>query len=421
MNQKEEILQWILELEKYARDQGLSMRILDSIEECKQHIYKEDLPWQALKQQIEDVMESVGLKVQQTDVTVQRQNGDRISVEKVQAQVRRMAEQCHRENIDSVNAIQDRKDINIRESIRQMGEIIHTEAHLEKILEKNQYEKHFQQIKYAYDQNMAKMAGEMVGDISGNYDHMADHMRSMFQSMGGSIDGIRSERLYHEYEAERDTIEKKLNRETQTADYGGSSIMEFASKTKECIQNIVKKMILKKRLFTWIPILLLLVAVISVTVVKYQERNDSETAGKQIIDFMKDIIPENKQEAYGLTAFGYIAMAMTVSYISNIIAFTLIFIVVYAFYLRKLKKWYNRRICENCETYLKAELAAFGQENQLAQKTDQAVAQIVEESEQQYLVIFNRIFAGTKYGEKTAAEDSGFEALQRKWSQLNYR
>lgn len=148
-----------------------------------------------------------------------------------------------------------------------MGEIAHTEAHLVKLMEKNQYENHFQQIKYAYDQNMVKMAGEMVGDFSSNYDHMADHMRSMFQSVGGSIDGIRSERFYHEYETERDTIEKKLIRETQTADYGGSSIMEFANKTKECIQNIVKKIILKKRLFTWIPILLLLVAAISVTVV----------------------------------------------------------------------------------------------------------------------------------------------------------
>lgn len=421
MNQREEITQWILELEKYARDQGLSMRILDSIEECKQHIYKEDLPWQTLKQQIEDVMESVGLKVQQADVTVQRQNGDRISVEKVQAQVRRMAEQCHRENIDSVNAIQDRKEINIRESIRQMGEIAHTEAHLEKLMEKNRYENHFQQIKYAYDQNMVKMAGEMVVDISSNYDHMADHMRSMFQSMGGSIDGIRSERFYHEYETERDTIEKKLIRETQTADYGGSSIMEFANKTKECIQNIVKKMILKKRLFTWIPILLLLVVAISVTVIKYQERDDSEVSGQQIIDFIEDVIPENEKEAYGLTAFGYFMMALTVSYISNIIAFILIFIVVYAFYLRKLKKWCNRRICESCEMYLKAELAAFEHGNQLAQKTDQAVSQIVEDCEQQYLVIFNRIFAGTKYEEKTAAEDSGFEVLQRKWSQINYR
>lgn len=421
MNQREEILQWILELEKYARDQGLSMRILDSIEGCKQHIYKEDLPWQTLKQQIEDVMESVRLKVQQTDVTVQRQNGDRISVEKVQEQVRRMAEQCHRENIDSVNAIQDRKEINIRESIRQMGEIAHTKAHLEKLLEKNRYENHFQQIKYAYDQNMVKMAGEMVVDISSNYDHMADHMRSMFQSMCGSIHGIRSERFYHEYETERDTIEKKLIRETQTADYGGSSIMEFANKTKECIQNIVKKMILKKRLFTWIPILLLLVVAISVTVIKYQERDDSEVSGQQIIDFIEDVIPENEKEAYGLTAFGYFMMALTVSYISNIIAFILIFIVVYAFYLRKLKKWCNRRIYESCETYLKAELAAFEHGNQLAQKTDQAVSQIVEDCEQQYLVIFNRIFAGTKYEEKTAAEDSGFEVLQRKWSQINYR
>lgn len=190
MNQREEIIQWISELEEYAKNQGLSMRILDSIEECRQHLYREDIPWQELQQQIEGVMESVGLKVQQTDVAACKRNDSGVAVEKVQAQVRRMAEECHRENMDSVNAVEDRKNINIRESIRQMGEITHAEAHMEKLLEKNRYTDYFQQIKNSYDRNMSKMAGEMVGDINGNYDHMANHMKSMFHNIGGYMDGI---------------------------------------------------------------------------------------------------------------------------------------------------------------------------------------------------------------------------------------
>ncbi len=417
MNQKEEIIQWISKLQEYAKNQGLSMRILDSIEDCRQHIYREDMPWQELRQQIEGVMESVGLKVQQTDVASRKRNDNSVSVEKVQAQVRQMAEECHRENMDSVAAVEDRKNINIRESIRQMGEITHTEAHMEQLLDKNRYTDYFQQIKNSYEQNMSKMAGEMVGDISGNYDHMANHMKSMFQSIGGYADGIGNEKFYREYETEKDKVRKKLTSETQTADYGGSSIMEFASRTMESIHDMTKKFIVQKRLLIWIPIILLVVIVISMTVVKYQTRDDSDVSVVKIMESM----PKNAEEVSKLAAFMYFMIALIVAYIGNIVAAVLIFTVLYAVYRRVIKKWCSHRICEKSGEYLRTELAAFERENQLAHKTDQAVSQIVEDCEQQYLVILNRIFAGTKYEEKAGEETTGFEVLQRQWDKLKYR
>lgn len=103
-----------------------------------------------------------------------------------------------------------------------------------------------------------------------------------------------------------------------------------------------------------------------------------------------------------------------------IIAAILIIFVVYRLYLRKLKRWCSRRICEDCGRYLRVEFAAFEKEDQLTQKAGEAIAQIAADCEQRYLVILNRIFAGTRYEEKGTQEGSGFDHLQEQWNHLKY-
>lgn len=423
MDHKEELLQWILELEEYAKNQRLSMRILDNIEDCKQHISREDLPWQALRLQIEEVVESVESKVQPADEAVQKQRENQVPVEKVQARVRQMAEDCHRENTASAAAIEQRKNITIKESIRRMNEISHTEAHLEEMLDSNRYVDYFQGIKHSYHRDMAKTAGEMIADISGNYDHMADHMKSMFQSMGGYTDGMGNEKFYRGYESRKDDMEKRLTGEAQTVDYGSSVIMEFADGTKESIQKTVRKAQSKKRLFIWLPILIVLVLALSVTIIKYQKSASGvsvEQSGEKDERSVMDYVPKNTVQVYSLIGLMYFAIALIGSALSHIVAFVLIFAVLYAFYLNLLKKWCNSRICKRCGAYLRTELAAFEQEGKLAQTADQALSQIVPDCEQQYLAILDRLFVGTKYEEKGTDEVPGFETLQAKWNKLKY-
>lgn len=419
MNNKEEMLQWILSLEDYAKAKGLSMRIIDNIGDCREHIVREDLSWQELSLQIEEILESVRLKVQPADAVVQIQGGNRVPVEKVQEKVRGMAEDCHRDNRDSIAAIEVRKNLNVKESVRKMGEITHTEAHLEKMLDINQYTEFFRKIMDSYERDMAQTAGEMISGISGNYDHMADHMKSMFHSMGNHADGIGNEKFYHEYESAKTEVENQLVSDVRTVDLGGGLIMEFAGKTKEKIQSITKKALLTKKLLAFAPVMFVLVIFLGWSVISLLMARSAQTSAEQ------------SPEESALT----IACKIFRSWMSDqsegddlmksalflwIIAAILIIFVVYRLYLRKLKRWCSRRICEDCGRYLRAEFAAFEKEDQLTQKAGEAIAQIAADCEQRYLVILNRIFVGTRYEEKGTQEGSGFDHLQEKWNHLKY-
>ena len=419
MNNKEEMLQWILSLEDYAKAKGLSMRIIDNIGDCREHIVREDLSWQELSLQIEEILESVRLKVQPADAVVQIQGGNRVPVEKVQEKVRGMAEDCHRDNRDSIAAIEVRKNLNVKESVRKMGEITHTEAHLEKMLDINQYTEFFRKIMDSYERDMAQTAGEMISGISGNYDHMADHMKSMFHSMGNHADGIGNEKFYHEYESAKTEVENQLVSDVRTVDLGGGLIMEFAGKTKEKIQSITKKALLTKKLLAFAPVMFVLVIFLGWSVISLLMARSAQTSAEQS--------PEESAITIACKIFrSWMSTQsegddlMKLALFAWIIAAILIIFVVYRLYLRKLKRWCSRRICEDCGRYLRAEFAAFEKEDQLTQKAGEAIAQIAADCEQRYLVILNRIFVGTRYEEKGTQEGSGFDHLQEKWNHLKY-
>lgn len=419
MNNKEELLQWIQSLENYAKANRLSARILDSIGDCREHIVREDLPWQELSMQIEEILESVRLKVQPADAAVQIQGGNRVPVEKVQEKVKGMAEDCHRDNRDSIAAIEVRKNLNVKESVRKMGEITHTEAHLEKMLDINQYTEFFRKIRDSYERDMAQTASEMIGGISGNYDHMADHMRSMFHSMGNHADGIGNEKFYHEYESAKTEVENQLVSDLRTVDLGGGLIMEFAGKTKEKIQRITKKVLLKKKLLAFAPFMFVLVIFLGWSVISLLMARSAQTSAEQspeesAITIACKIFRSRMSDQSGGDDLMKSALFLW------IIAAILILFVVYRLYLRKLKRWCSRRICEDCGRYLRAEFAAFEKEDQLTQKAGEAIAQIAADCEQRYLVILNRIFAGTRYEEKGTQEGSGFDHLQEQWDHLKY-
>ena len=420
MNNKEELLQWIQSLENYAKANRLSARILDSIGDCKKHIEREDLPWQELSMQIEEILESVRLKVQPADAAVQVQGGSRVPVEKVQEKVKGMAEDCRRDNRDSIAAIEVRKNLNVKESVRKMGDITHTEAHLEKMLDINQYTEFFRKIRDSYERDMAQTASEMIGGISGNYDHMADHMKSMFHSMGNHADGIGNEKFYHEYESAKTEVENQLVSDLRTVDLGGGLIMEFAGKTKEKIQRITKKALLKRKLLAFAPIMFVLVIFLGRSVISLLMARSAQTSAEQspeesaIAMIRESVLPLIFNQSGGDDS-----MLKLVSF-AWIIAVLLILFVVYRLYLRKLKRWCSRCICEECGRYLRAEFAAFEKEDQLTQKAGEAIEQIAADCEQRYLVILNRIFAGTRYEEKGTQEGSGFDHLQEQWNHLKY-
>lgn len=349
---------------------------------------------------------------------MQQQENGGVPVEKVKSQVKKMAEQCQKKNLASVTNIENSKDMNIRKCLRKMEEISHTEAHLDKMLDGNLYLDCFYNIRNEYERDMKRTAGELITDINNNYSHMATHMRSMFQDIGGYADGIGNEKFYREYEMRKEEVENRMIGEVRTEDFGSGAITEFACKTKDGVRKIVKKLYSQKVFLACLPILLLLVIFFGTAVIKYQQTEVSGTAMEENKEDGTDLSEnvEKVKEATSqavLIAFAYTVVGMFAAWGSVLVFLALILFVLYAVYIRWLKKWYFRCVCRDCGEYLRTELDRFAQERAMYEKARQAMEYIAEEYERQYLTVWNRIFMGTKYEDKEAEEVSETEILQK--------
>lgn len=59
----EQDLDWLDELEVYAKEKQLSMRILDSIMECRKNVEADNANWDQINFQIEELLESIAKKL----------------------------------------------------------------------------------------------------------------------------------------------------------------------------------------------------------------------------------------------------------------------------------------------------------------------------------------------------------------------
>ena len=423
MENKDKILQWLLKLELYAKEQGIPMRILDVIEECKEHIQSEDMKWQELEPMLEQVLESICGKAGLNRVAAVEHGKNSVPAEKVKAQVKKMAEQCRKENLTSAAGIEGRKNFNIKECFRLMEDIAYTEAHLDQMLDGGLYLKFFENQKDMYERDSEEMIRELINDINGNYGRMAEQMRSMFQEIGGYEIGVGNEKFYREYVNGKEELENKLMGEVKTEDFGGSIIMEFAKKTKKGVQRIVKKLKPKKYVLMLFPVLLLMVIFVGKAVVQNYQTEISETEAESteqgtngFLEEMGKMMADKAMKDIDREGVNIITLVMKPEILLLIGFLILLVILLYALYIRMIKAWYRRCICRRCGDYLRTELGQFVKERTMHEKAQMAVEHILEEYERQYLGIWNRIFLGTIYEDRQ--EETELEVLQREWKTL---
>ncbi len=438
MNEKQiKAIECLNELEQYAKEQKLPTRMIDSISECKKRI-TENSNWNEIDLEVENLFKSIETKTGLTSVQTDN-NKNEVSVQQIKAQVTKMADRCHTENITSIDMIAERKNVIIKKAYEDMQEISHTKAHLDELKNEDLYLEFFQQTKREYEKNVFQMIQEMLSDISSNYNHMLEHMRSMFQSIGGFTRGIGNEKFYYEFEGKKDGIEKKINSEAESSEVGGGDIVSFGQKTKDTIKDIVKKLNRKRKLLSWVPFLVLVI-LFSFKAVTSQEQshqtiesaetgNEDDSGVKDFIDDAGKKIGEKAIESVSLKALGSFfsaiftfLIALVISLGSVLIFLILLIIVIYAAYIKILKRWCNHQICKKSGDYLKTELIQFEQSNTLMPKLEEVIQNSAEEYERQYLAILNQLFTGTDYDSAGTEnkEINQFTALKEKWNALRY-
>ena len=428
---------WFNDLEKYAKEKKMPARILDEIEECSERLSLPEIKWDDINLIAGELLESIEEKVC-PEVVQSNQVNQEVSVRDVEEQIKGMAQRCHAENITSVESMAERKNIVIKKSCEQLMEISHTKAHLEELKNEDLYFQFFRNCKSLYEKDVLEMIRDMLQSISGNYSHMLNHMRSMFQSIGGFKNGVGSEKFYREYEERRVGIDAKVQGEAETADIGENDILSFGQKTGKKIKSIVRKLVWKRKILAWVPLVIFLCLFVGSAIGNQEQSReviesidaDSDADSSPIKEIAKEwgskIIKDAKNDpksiksvlSYIITLF--LALAATLGAVLILVA--ILVIVLYCLYLRILKVWCNHQICSKCGMYLEKELISFTQNNNFASKLDMAMKNAMEEYERQYMIVLNNIFQGTAY-DSDREQESGktkISILRDEWNRIIY-
>lgn len=433
-------LEWMDGVEQYAREKRLSMRIIDGIEVCRKKMAAENADWKEISLMVTDLLDSIEQKT--VPAAMEEKREGQISIQAIEEQVRKMAQKCHSENQASVGNIVDRKNLVVKKIYNDLREITHTKAHLEELKDQNAYLQFFVKMKSEYEKNALQMIRELLQDISGNYDHLIEHIKSMFQSIGGHKYGIGSEKIYYEYDSQRENLNNRFQNEVVSMESGGNEITDLGQETAETVKKTVKKLTVIRKILAWVPLLLLLIG-LAIGAVTTHEENIEVIESVQIEDLedgehsdvlasvKKQLAERAKKEIENASAseiklfLSKVMNYITVLFITlgiALLAILLVIIVLYAAYLRILRIWCNNQICKECRKYLTTELNRFEQSGTLVSRLDDAVTTTVEQYEQEYLVILNQVFSGTAFD--TTSDDqkerNRFAELRETWSKIVY-
>lgn len=444
MDNKKELLEWQKKLMEYARDNKLSMRIVDGIEDCIKMAEKHNSDMGEIRAAVEELLESIGHKV--APPTEKNTGGERgISIEEIREQIAGMAQRCQSENAESLQNIKEREQAVIQKTYFELHEITHCEAHLSELKNNDKYLGFYKQVKNSYEKQALHVFKEFLNDLANNYQFMIDHMKSMFHSIGGENSGFGSRKFYEEHDIKRQNISKKLETMAQDADCGGNDIEELGNATKKKIRKTVKKSISRKRFFILLPVLVIFLLLGAGIVSKYvqlgnepdkvtQEQETEENP--EFLDEIKNVVvgavqegikKEIKNEIAGKGIGGVIkdifenVIAPVIATVGAVMVFiVLLIILIYAAYIMMLKKMCDRRICKKCNTYLQQELSQFKQKDPLLQKMDTVLNDLQEEYNRQYLDLLNQLFCKTDYDISDGNNKDQFEVLKEEWTAIKY-
>lgn len=416
--EKAELQEWLKKLMEFARVNKLSTRIIDGINDCIKMTEMRNSDMDKIKAEVEEVLESIEHKAAPSR---EREVEKGISIEEIREQIAGMAKRCRSENVGSLQNIEKRKQALIQKSYFDLQEITHCEAHLDELKSNERYHRFYEQVKVSHEKEAVHIFKEFLDDMANNYQNMMEHIKSVFRSISGEKSGFGSRRFYEEHDIRKGEIAGKLETIAQNSDCGGNNIEEFENATKGKIRNIVQKNLFKMRFLILLPVLVVFMSLALAVGLKYavtengkntaaqeQESNEGfvleKLKGSDLMDCFLNLIPKSSKE---------ISMDVVVFVI-------LLIIVIYAMYIRFLKRMCDRQICSKCNEYLQMEWLQFRQKDPLLQKMDMVLINLQNEYERQYLDVLNQLFCRTEYHISDGSNKDPFTILKEEWDVIKY-
>lgn len=241
MNVKQtKLLEWFDKLERFAGKENLPLRLMDSIGDLKEQAAEENPDWYGLYENIEDLLHSIGLKVEKSfpeDITA---NGEPVSTDEFRQKITEIMEQGHQENLSSINMAVHGNYAVAKECYRKMKEITSDKSALKKIGDGNYFLHFFENIKHNYEQNVTRGFNDFVESVSNNCTRMIERISSMSKSIDGYKLGLGAQEFYVKYSERKESWDSQLLHRVESAGLGSNVIMDFAQESLGKIQGIIQ-------------------------------------------------------------------------------------------------------------------------------------------------------------------------------------
>lgn len=414
------MIELLSDLQQFAKDERLPIRLIDRIEECKNQVTQKKPIWDKITIEADDLLESISHKVQGDQKEVAVYEETEITMQDIKNYINKVTDQEHKETLSSLSEILHRRNLIVKACYQKMNEITFVDANIDNVENQGRFLQFFQDIKEKYDREMVQLLNELINNVQANLSNMMEQMKNMFQSIEGYTMKIGNNKFYTEYSERKETIDNGIKSEIDTADFGGKKILDYAHQIKNGLEKIVRKYQKKMKFLQFLPILLVITFVLGYFTlyagklyVSYKEaesvmsvENDGEI--KQTIE---NVIDSSIKSKMSNSIKLDISIVMIVGYI---------IIKSYMKYRKKIRLKYEAQIASYCGDYLKTEIYNFEKENQL--DNTEEIKRLVFEYEQQYRDILNCIFENTQldpFGKEELA-NTKIEQIKESWNQIKY-
>lgn len=429
MNDKQKkILEWLKKLEQFVLNEKLPMRLIDSIREQQEQAATENPDFYKLYIDADNLLQSIGQKVQKEtsqEITI---DDDIITVDEVKKKITETVTRGHSENVASISNALYGSRAPIQECYRQINEIANNQKVLKKIGNGNYFFYLFQKIKQSYEKNISRNFNDFAESVCNNCNHMIENIRSICKSIDGYKLGFGEEEFYIKYNERKEGWDNQLRYNIVNADLGAHIIMDFAQEILERMQPIIQKFKKKRNFCIVLPFLILFIGIALVggfsLANKYMEYKNTQTniENAQTNNDSEDEIKIQSEKStitievpdFSLDTSSQ--FLMTKDTIKPILVAVIVILVLYVFYALALIIIYQNKITSACGEYLQKEFALFEKENRMDFYGE--FEQIVTEYEQYYLDVLNEIFEGTTLDCYTAKKQSEYDRLCEEWNNI---
>lgn len=408
---RQELIEWLDKLEKYAGDTELSTRIRDRIGECRNLASNADTDEGKLQTEIEELLNSIGKKEPAGSV-VASDAGKTETSENIEKQLKKMAQNCQRENESFVEGMSERKNLILQKYSNQINEITYTDSNAVRIQSEAEYLQFYETIAWGYEKDVAFLISEMFEGLKNNYTHMLDHMKSMLRSVGAFQSGAMEAKVFAELDEQKENVGRSIQAEMENKGAGKEQILSFAKRTWKTVKKIVKKEEIKRKLLTMFPWLLLLFVIggnVIGGLISGQRQKTTEKTFLERVNILNDILDLLEKTP--------LLCKLLLS--STFLAIAVLFLVVavYVIYLKMVKKYSERSMCRKSAAYLKKELVSFTQNGCLQHALEEELKEAVEKFETEYLMILNRAFVNPQQ-ETDRADRERWSKIVEEWKNI---